>query len=200
MSSTLPSWFSNVQRESSVAVLPSWFSEIYKPFDPETKPGTKQARTVGPEKINFSTASRGIRNNNPGNIEIGDPWQGRASAKDLLPHQEGEDRFVVFKSPEFGIRAMTVLLQTYRVKHGLTSIRGIINRWAPPEENDTEAYIESVSEFTGIDPDKRLDTSSANVLNPLVTAIIRQENKGQQPYSETTILTGISLAFEAEEE
>ena len=189
----LPSWFLDIKKENEVNTLPSWFLDIHQPSDPESKPITKMARTVGPEEINFSTTTRGIRNHNPGNIEIGDPWQGRAS-------QEGEDRFVVFKSPEFGIRAMTVLLQTYRVKYGLTSISGIINRWAPPEENDTEAYIKSVSEFTGIDPDKRLDTSSANVLNPLVTAIIRQENKGQHPYSETTILTGISLAFEAEEE
>ena len=195
----LPSWFLDIKKENEVNTLPSWFLDIHQPSDPESKPITKMVRTVGPEEINFTAASRGIRNNNPGNIEVGDPWEGRASAKERLPHQEGEDKFVVFKSPEFGIRAITKLLQTYRVKYGLNTITGIISRWAPPEENDTEAYIASVSESMGIDPDKVLDTSSTNVLNPLVTAIIRHENT-EQPYSETTILTGISLAFKNEED
>ncbi len=181
-----------------MTVLPSWFSDIYKPVDPETKPGTKQARTVGPERINFSTSSRGIRNHNPGNIEVGEKWRGVASTKDLLPHQEGEARFVVFERPEFGVRAITKIIQTYRVKYGLNTVRGIINRWAPPIENDTDAYVEFVSEFMGVDPDKTLDTSNVSVLNPLITAIIRHENT-EQPYSETTILTGISLAFDRQE-
>lgn len=197
MSKHLPSWFLDVKKENEVASLPSWFVETYLP-DPETKPNTRQARVVGPEKINFSTASRGVRNNNPGNIEVGEAWQGIATGADILSHQKNETRFVVFKNPEFGVRAITKILQTYRVKYGLNTVRGIINRWAPPVENNTDDYVEFVSKFMNVNPDDKLDTSKVNVLNPLITAIIRRENR-EQPYSETTILMGISLAFDTQE-
>ena len=32
-------------------------------------------------------------------------------------------------------------MRTYRKKYGLTTIRGIINRFAPPSENNTENYV-----------------------------------------------------------
>ena len=202
MAEVVPEWLSKALGGKRDEFLPSWLTLALeeKAANPAAKPKTKMARRMGPEKINFATTSRGIRNHNPGNIEIGDPWQGRvADTKDFLPHRRGESRFVVFESPEFGIRAITKIMQTYRVERGLTTVTGIITRWAPPEENDTDAYIKFVSEFMGVDPDKRLDTSSVSVLNPLVTAIIRHENT-EQPYSETTILTGISLAFNTEED
>ena len=39
-------------------------------------------------------------------------------------------------------------------KYRLYTIRGIISRWAPSIENNTEAYISNVSRLTGIDPDE----------------------------------------------
>lgn len=56
---------------------------------------------------------RGIRNNNPGNLEWGDPWQG------LDPDGQAQDkRFVVFKDPAMGIRAIARTLITYQDKYG----------------------------------------------------------------------------------
>lgn len=130
---------------------------------------------------------RGIRNNNPGNIEKnGIAWQGLAPAD-----QQTDPRFYVFSSPVYGIRALAKVLKTYRDQHGLTTIAGIISRWAPPVENNTGAYISAVAAAVGKSPAAPLDF--ATDLQPLVTAIIRHEN-GLQPYSAATIAEGVSLA------
>ena len=63
--------------------------------------------------------------------------------------------FVQFKSLEYGWRAAFYLLtRTYYHKYRLYTIRAIVSRWAPPQDNnDTSAYIANVSRLTGIDPD-----------------------------------------------
>jgi hypothetical protein len=42
----------------------------------------------------------------------------------------------------------------------LYTIRTIIRRWAPSNENDTNAYIANVSKLTGIDPDEPIGIPS----------------------------------------
>lgn len=142
---------------------------------------------------------RGVRNNNPGNIDRGQPWQGLAKPHEMTPEQRAEKRFAVFRSPEWGIRAIVRILQTYREKYGLASVEGIINRWAPPVENDTGAYMARVAKDMGVGPTATLDTTDAAILLPLVKAIIAHENGGN-PYDDATILKGITLAgMEAEQ-
>ena len=95
--------------------------------------------------------SRGIRNNNPLNIrKSADKWQGLSTLQ--------EDReFFRFVSMEYGWRAAFVILcRTYYGKYGLKTIRDLVSRWAPAKENNTEAYIRHVSDYTGISPDKVL--------------------------------------------
>lgn len=119
----------------------------------------------------MSQLPRGIRNNNPGNIERdGTPWQG------LAVDQSGDARFCVFASAPDGIRALARLLITYQDKHGLRSVRTILARYAPPAENDTGAYVRSVAQAIGIGPDDRLDVHTYAHMEPLVRAIIRHEN------------------------
>lgn len=131
---------------------------------------------------------RGIRNNNPGNIRWGDEWQG------LVPNSERTDKsFCQFISPEYGIRAMIIILRNYEKRHGLNTIRKIINRWAPPVENDTEAYINSVAKQVGVDADKVIDVTDSRVMIPLLQAIITHEN-GSQPYDFATFVKAIDLA------
>ena len=67
--------------------------------------------------------ARGERNNNPGNIRHGAKWQGLAST------QTDKD-FCQFISPEYGIRAIYKLIQTYQKKYGLNTIKTIIYRYA----------------------------------------------------------------------
>lgn len=137
--------------------------------------------------------TRGIRNNNPGNIERGANWQGLAEPHEMTPDQKTETRFAVFRSPEWGIRAIARILATYRTKHRLTTVLGIISRWAPASENDVESYAAAVSRAIGVTPSNTIDTANPAVLAPLIAAIIQHEN-GTQPYSMETIRAGIALA------
>lgn len=134
-----------------------------------------------------SQAPRGIRNNNPGNIEKGEPWQGLAS------DQSADSRFAVFENPVWGIRALARVLKTYRERYGLTSITEIISRWAPAHENNTASYARAVAAEMGIDPYTYV-TDSPETRLKLVKAIIRHEN-GVQPYPDDLIKAGIDRAY-----
>ncbi len=132
--------------------------------------------------------SRGIRNNNPGNIRWGEEWQG------LVPTAQRTDKsFCQFTSPEYGLRAMVIILRNYQRKYGLNTVSGIIKRWAPPNENNTQAYINSVAQATGVAPDQRIDTGDSHFMTKLLQAIIKQENGGQ-PYDTETFVRAVGLA------
>lgn len=135
--------------------------------------------------------SRGYRNRNPGNIDWNErnKWQGQRGREAT----GNPPRFAVFESHEYGIRALAMLLTTYQDRHGLRTIRGIINRWAPGNENDTGAYVRHVAQMTGRDPGETLDLHRYEDVEPLVRAIITHE-LGGQPYSQATIDAGLRLA------
>ena len=116
---------------------------------------------------------RGIRNNNPLNIRhSASKWQGRA------PRQT-DPSFVQFTSMAYGYRAAFVLLRTYRMKYGCDTIRKIIERWAPRNENNTDTYIAHVASWSGIGADRRIAGQDANTYISIVCAMSRQEN-GQE--------------------
>lgn len=137
--------------------------------------------------------SRGIRNHNPGNIERGASWRGLMAPEKMTPVQAKETRFCVFQAPEYGIRAIARILTTYQDKYGLKTVRQILNRWAPPHENDTGSYVRQVSKAIGVDPDDPIDIHDAETVAALVTAIIRHEN-GNQPYPQELIEKGVFMA------
>lgn len=99
----------------------------------------------------------------------------------------------MFKSPIYGIRAMARVLIAYQIKHGLRTIRQIIGRWAPPNENDTVTYVKAVSADTRLPADQLLDMHAYADLKPLVEAIIQHEN-GQQPYTGAQVDKALVLA------
>jgi hypothetical protein len=121
---------------------------------------------------------RGIRNNNPGNIEyIAVPskaWRG----------QVGKDgRFGIYDKPENGVRAIgKELLLDY--SRGIRTVRGAISNWAPPHENNTAAYVNAVAEAIDVAPDQQINIPA--VLGRMVAAIIQHEN-GMQPYSQAEL-------------
>lgn len=134
---------------------------------------------------------RGVRNNNPGNIEKGQPWQG------LSPTQT-DPRFAQFIDPRYGIRAIAVILINYQDKHGIHTIRGAISRWAPPAkngivENNTEAYIMAVVRAVKQPAGALLDFHEYDVLRPLVEAIIAHENSGYK-YPKVIVDAGLKMA------
>ena len=130
---------------------------------------------------------RGIRNKNPGNIKLGTNWDG-------LADEQSDPVFCVFKEAVWGIRALMRILLTYRFTHNRKNIDSIIKRWAPPSENDTDAYIVFVSKKIGIEPMEIIDNSIEAYL-PLVKAIIQMEN-GMQPYDDELIVEGMYKAWE----
>ena len=118
-------------------------------------------------------ATRGYRNRNPGNIEHvpANKWQGLAD-----PPSDG--RFCRFVSHEHGIRALAALLTTYQDRHGLRTVRRIIDRWAPPRENDTGAYVAVVARRMGVGADDPVNLHRHDQLRPMVEAIIAHECAG----------------------
>ena len=136
------------------------------------------------KRIFESSTVRGIRNNNAGNI--------RASRADTWDGQTGIDDagFAIFKSPEWGIRALGKLLLNYEKLHGLNTVAGIIGRYAPTNENDTDSYINSVAKKIGLD--SHTSFIVADYLPELMNAIIRHEN-GINPYSDELIKNGLAL-------
>jgi hypothetical protein len=94
-----------------------------------------------------------LRYNNPGAIEY-KPWQAQFGAT-LGPN----GRYAQFPDKESGYKAMEHLLGTYRSKHGLNTITGIVNRWAPPnvDNNSTGMYTAHVAKTLGVDPNAPLD-------------------------------------------
>lgn len=53
---------------------------------------------------------------------------------------------------------------------------GVIGKWAPPNENDTKAYIADVSQRLGIKPDQPIDLSNPAQRHAIGAAIMLHEN------------------------
>ena len=83
---------------------------------------------------------RGVRNCNPLNIRLtkNAKWAG-------LAKEQTDSAFCQFASMTYGWRAAFLLLRKYYFTYKLRTIRDIISRWAPSEDNNpTNVYIDSV--------------------------------------------------------
>ena len=127
---------------------------------------------------------RGLAINNPTNIRIvkGQTWVGQT------PLQADKD-FVSFRTPEYGYRAAKRIIMNHYV-HGLTTVASVITHWAPPNENNTAAYIAAVDARLGVKSDTPLDLPAQ--LPELLHAITIQE-QGCCPYADNVIVAGIEL-------
>ena len=141
---------------------------------------------------------RGIRNNNPLNIRhSADRWQGARKV-------QTDPSFVQFKTMVYGYRAAWRTLQTYYERFCMQSkpftVRNIITRWAPPSENDTEAYIRTVLRLSGIGGKENLlppaNASSYGRLSKLIGSMTVMENGiRMNQVDEEAIAEGYRLAF-----
>jgi hypothetical protein len=151
--------------------------------------GGRNRRGRGGSTSGRGGSPRGIRNNNPLNIEYRSTngWEG----------QTGSDgRFARFRTPEQGIRAGVVTLQTY-ASRGLNTVAEIIGTWAPPSENNTSAYAASIARAIGVGPNDPIDTRDPRVLTQMIAGMIQIEN-GEQPYSPELIREGVQQALNRE--
>jgi hypothetical protein len=132
---------------------------------------------------------RPVRLNNPGDLERdGDNWQGMA------PDQP-DPRFVKFKTPQYGFRALARTLMTYQSRYGLNTVGKIIARWAPPSDNNpTAAYAAMVAHECGVGVDDEIDVDSVAVMLPMCRAIAREESGLPAPWPDSVILEGVHMA------
>lgn len=115
--------------------------------------------------------TRGLRNKNPGNLEkTAVPWDG-----EIRPGED--DRFCQFESMVFGCRALIRVLVTYHEKHGLSTVREMISRFAPSTENNTFSYMKHVASAIARDIDEKIpfDTDPTYYL-AIAKVIARHEN------------------------
>src|ERR1700678_130983 len=134
------------------------------------------------------TVNAGLANNNPGDIKAdGTSWQGMT----------GDDgTFDTFSDTTWGIRAMAVDLTTKINKDGLNTITAIITKYAPPSENNTQAYINAVTADTDYGATEPL-TADPATLAELIRAIINHEigdSLSAQYVSDADIQQGITMA------
>lgn len=115
---------------------------------------------------------RGIRNNNPLNIRRNpkNNWVGKLEGGELL-----DKEFEVFTSIEYGCRAALKLLRKY-IKDGYNTPRKIIQRWAPPVENNTTAYLNMVCYWSDLEPYTVISHEDKDKLCRLAAAMARYEN------------------------
>lgn len=139
-----------------------------------------------------SSTPRGVRNNNPGNIDrTSTPWQGEDRSAAAIAR---EARFCVFLTPQAGFRALGKTLLTYQRKHGLRTVKEIINRWAPPVENNTTAYVQQVANAVGVSPSEVVRLDNPVTLGRLAAAIAKHENGGLY-WNADVISAGIAEAL-----
>jgi hypothetical protein len=135
------------------------------------------------------TLPRGIRNNNPGNIRKSQTsWQGEV-------HPGTDPDFCQFSSMTYGCRAIAMILLDYQAEHGLNTIAGMIGRWAPPSENNTNAYVNDIATRANIPASTKIDLfGNLGDLEAIVAAICFHENG--IPVSTNDTAAGSALAFD----
>lgn len=155
-------------------VAPTGTDQAVYPTPPAAGPAPVTFRpgiTAPSAPTTDTSVPRGIRNNNPLNIEAGTFTAG-------MPGFTGSDgRFARFETPEQGVSAADRLLVTYANKHGLNTVAGIVGRWAPTSDgNNVSAYAANVARQIGVDPNAPLDMNNPEIRRGLISAMGQHEN------------------------
>ena len=112
---------------------------------------------------------RGIRNNNPLNLRVGNNWKGEVA-------NPSDHTFEQFTEMKWGVRATFVLLRNYIKRHKLNTVRKIISRWAPSNENNTYKYIEVVCQRANLKADEVISFDNTCQMIALFQAMCFVEN------------------------
>lgn len=126
-----------------------------------------------------------IASNNPFNIKFvfSIHWKG------LVGQHEG---FCMFDTLNNGARAGCIDLKNAQVLHKLNTVGTIIPHYAPPNENDTKAYIAAVCADMNVTQDEPLNLTQKGPLYSLGAAVWHHE-QGQR--ADTVALTyGVAAA------
>lgn len=128
---------------------------------------------------------RGIRNNNPLNIRIGNTWLGER------PNPTDPD-FEEFVTMEYGLRAAFLILKRYIRRYKKNTISSIVSTWAPSSENNTLKYIDRVAQMTKLSPGEPIDYYDRDTMCKLVAAMAQVECG--QPIDEAKIINAYYMA------
>ncbi|MFU2075783.1 integrating conjugative element protein [Gallibacterium anatis] len=124
-------------------------------------------RTADGKFVRREGGSLAWRNNNPGNIKMGD------FAKSMGAIGVGPGGFAIFPDEATGERAIHALLKTDSYNN--LSIAKAMERYAPPKENDTELYIRQITKATGLDRNTSMSSLSDEQRAQFVKAIRKHE-------------------------
>lgn len=133
-----------------------------------------------------SKVPRGIRNNNPLNIRIGNRWKGEVT----IPTDK---QFEQFTDMKWGVRAGFIILRNYILRYKLKTIPEIISRWAPDNENDTANYIKAVCKLSGFDENYQFDWWARNDMYALFHAMCKVENGTDIEHKDVTQGYGLAI-------
>lgn len=130
--------------------------------------GTKKAETFNSD-YSRNQAPRGIRNNNPGNLNyVGQ----RGAEKESGPN----GRFAVFQSMTDGVAALYKQLNLY-FQRGTNTIESIVKKYAPASDgNNVKAYVSSLMKATGKGANDILSSEDTQGMFALIKGIINHEN------------------------
>lgn len=128
---------------------------------------------------------RGIRNNNPLNIRIGNTWLGERP-------NPTDPAFEEFVTMEYGIRAAFLILRRYIRRYKKNTISSIVSTWAPASENNTLKYIDRVAQMTKLAPDEPIDYYDRDTMCKLVAAMAHVECG--QPIDKDKIIKAYEMA------
>ncbi|WP_215271243.1 lytic transglycosylase domain-containing protein, partial [Escherichia coli] len=113
--------------------------------------------------------SRGIRNNNPGNLNF-------AGQKGATMESGPNARFASFPTMLEGIAALDRQVMLY-LKRGKNTIDQIIDIYAPSSDgNNTSSYKNYLSQYTGLGVKEKIDGSNFEIMRKLIQGIINHEN------------------------
>lgn len=153
--------------KSTSGVSPSLFSDA-----------ASMIADAGSSIISVVSLPRGIRNNNPGNIRTngGVSQQPFDGAIPIAQNTDSNKAFMQFENPWYGIRASARVILNYQKNYGLSTIRAMITRYAPPSENNTEAYIAEICRKLGVADNVFYNVQDYTKLAALKKAMIWKEN------------------------
>ncbi|MGC1062807.1 hypothetical protein WKH44_16015 [Pantoea agglomerans] len=162
----------------------AWLKKSYAWWDSISKTGDADNKYDA-----YGTKPRGIRNNNPGNLN----FAGQAGAT----KEGGENgRFAVFESMRDGISALYKQIQLY-FSRGVNTIESVVNKYAPAEDNNNvQAYIKQLVGATGKQADEKLSGEDTETVFKLIRGIINHEN-GKGYVSDQDIISGIQVGSKA---
>lgn len=132
---------------------------------------------------------RGIRNNNPLNIRYNphNSWLGK-----VYEDEKKDKEFEEFTLMKYGYRAAAFLIHRY-VIGGKDTVEAIINKWAPPSENQTGKYILHVCQRSGLGRDTRIELCNTGQFLRLMDGMAFVEN-GRTP-QKLELVKGYLLAL-----